>query len=221
MQKYKIVGKSIVYNDGSRVATLYRIKALRDIPRHGVKAGDLGGWIAGDWNLSHDGDCWVKDKAIVEGDALVTGDAIVKRNAWVAQNAIISDSATVGGKTTVSGYVRIFENATVEGLIEVYGCAKIYGRAIVSIHSDTAAWIFGCCKIFGNARVLTYVRIYENAMIYDNAVIAGRGSEFSGDIKLHEDAYYTQENWHRLIAGDITGQCAEWDDLDNYSIKCS
>ena len=49
--------------------TLHQIRALRDIPRHAVKAGDLGGWIETENNLSHDGDCWISGNASVWGDA--------------------------------------------------------------------------------------------------------------------------------------------------------
>ncbi|MBD8056934.1 hypothetical protein ICV35_25130, partial [Rhodococcus ruber] len=63
--------------------TLHRIKALRDIPLHGVKAGDLGGWIENERNLSQDGDCWVGGNASVWGNARVWGNASVGGNARV------------------------------------------------------------------------------------------------------------------------------------------
>ncbi|GAA5112388.1 hypothetical protein GCM10023261_16890 [Bartonella jaculi] len=43
--------------------TLYRIRSLRDFGS--VKAGDLGGFIEKEANLSHDGNCWVGDNAWV------------------------------------------------------------------------------------------------------------------------------------------------------------
>jgi hypothetical protein len=42
---------------------LRRIRALRAIPQGNVMAGDLGGWIAGEANLSHVGECWVSGDA--------------------------------------------------------------------------------------------------------------------------------------------------------------
>ena len=38
---------------------LYRIQAFRDIPRFDVKAGDFGGCVGSENNLSQNGDCWV------------------------------------------------------------------------------------------------------------------------------------------------------------------
>lgn len=43
--------------------TLYRIRALRDIPAFDVKAGDLGGYIEKEENLSHDGNARVYGNA--------------------------------------------------------------------------------------------------------------------------------------------------------------
>lgn len=45
--------------------TLHRIRAVRDFGD--VKAGDLGGWIEKESNLSHDGDAWVYGNAWVSG----------------------------------------------------------------------------------------------------------------------------------------------------------
>lgn len=51
--------------------TLYRIQALVDIPSIGVKAGDLGGWIESESNLSQEGDAWVFGNAKAYGNARV------------------------------------------------------------------------------------------------------------------------------------------------------
>ena len=85
--------------------TLYRIKALRDF--RGIKAGDLGGWIEKEANLSHDNDCWVYDDAQVEGNARIEG------NALVGGNATVYDDAQVGGYVRVKGNARIEGNALV------------------------------------------------------------------------------------------------------------
>ena len=46
MKKYKLLARA---ENG-----LYRIRALRDIPEIDVKAGDLGGYVESENNLSHD-----------------------------------------------------------------------------------------------------------------------------------------------------------------------
>ena len=52
---------------------LFRIKALVDFGN--VKAGDLGGYIEKEKNLSHNGNAWVSGNARVYDNARVSGNA--------------------------------------------------------------------------------------------------------------------------------------------------
>lgn len=79
MKKYSFTGETIDHHG----VTLHRIKALIDIPVSGVKAGDLGGWIEKEDNLSHDGEAWVTDEAKVYGDARIYGNARICNNAQI------------------------------------------------------------------------------------------------------------------------------------------
>ena len=81
--------------------TLYRIRSLVDIPLHCVKAGDLGGWIEGEKNLSTTGAAWVGDNARVYENAEVYGDAWVSDNARVCGDALVYYDAHVCGVTEV------------------------------------------------------------------------------------------------------------------------
>lgn len=63
---------------------LYQIKALRDFGK--VSKGDLGGFIESEYNLSHDGDCWVGGNARVFGRAWVFQEGKVFDSAWVRDN---------------------------------------------------------------------------------------------------------------------------------------
>ena len=96
---------------------LHRIRALRDIPKFGLKAGDLGGWIESESNLSQDGDAWV------------SGDAKVSGNAWVSGNARVSGDAWVFGDAKVFGYAEVSDNAWVFGNAWVSGNARVFGDA--------------------------------------------------------------------------------------------
>ena len=60
-----------------------------------VKAGDLGGWIEKEENLSQEGDAWVYGDARVYGDAEVYGDARVCGDAWVCGDARVCGDAWV------------------------------------------------------------------------------------------------------------------------------
>jgi hypothetical protein len=71
--------------------TIYRIRAVRAFGS--VKAGDFGGFIESERNLSHDGECWVGDDARVYGEAVVSGNARVYGRAQVYGGACVEDRA--------------------------------------------------------------------------------------------------------------------------------
>jgi hypothetical protein len=91
MKKYKIENNHIV--------------ALRDIKRWNIKAGDIGGIISSENNLSQDGNAWVYGDAQVYGNARVYGDARVSGNAQVSGNARVYGDAQVYGNARVYGIV--------------------------------------------------------------------------------------------------------------------
>ena len=82
--------------------TLSHIMALEDIPRYGVKTGDLGGWIEKEANLSQNSDAWVYGDAQVYGNARVYGNAQVYGNARVYGNAQVYGNAWVYGNALVT-----------------------------------------------------------------------------------------------------------------------
>jgi len=94
-QKYKITDE--IRKIGATI--LYRIEALKNFGN--VKAGDKGGWIEKEGNLSQVDDCWVYGPtwvygtAWVYGDAMVSGDAMVGDNARICGDAVVSDNAKV------------------------------------------------------------------------------------------------------------------------------
>ena len=69
VKKFKLTSEFIVDISGVK---LFRIKALIEFGN--VKAGDLGGYIEKEENLSHMGNAWVSGNAQVSGDARVSGD---------------------------------------------------------------------------------------------------------------------------------------------------
>ena len=81
--------------------TLYRICALRDFGS--VHAGDVGGYIECEHNLSQDGNARVYDNAWVYGNAWVCDNAQVCSNAQVYGDALVYDNARVYGDAWVCG----------------------------------------------------------------------------------------------------------------------
>lgn len=107
MKKYELTAET--KEIGGKI--LHRIRALIDIPLHDVKAGDLGGWIEADRNLSQEGSAWVADEAWVTGKACVMGSACVTDSAWVTGKARVMDSARVMGTALVMGNALVTKSS--------------------------------------------------------------------------------------------------------------
>ena len=101
-KKYKLTDEYIELGGGFK---LYRIEALIDFGD--VKAGDKGGFIEREDNLSHEGTAWVY------GNARVCDEATVYGNARVCGNATVCDEARVCGNATVYGNARVYGNADI------------------------------------------------------------------------------------------------------------
>ncbi|MBR3329283.1 hypothetical protein IKG29_01995 [Candidatus Saccharibacteria bacterium] len=129
MKKYKLTDITFTTKDGS--VTFHRILALVDIPKHHVKAGDFGGWIESERNLSQEGSCWVGDSACIHDNAWVYGNALVCGNAQIYGHAYVYDEARVFGFAVVCGDAWIYEHAQVYGFAFVDGASDIYGCASI------------------------------------------------------------------------------------------
>ena len=129
MKKYEFVkGDTKTATNG---ATLRRIRAVVAIAAFGVAAGDLGGYIEDEKNLSHSGDAWVSGNAWVYGDARVYGNAQVYGNAGVYGNA------RVYGNAWVYGDARVYGDAGVSGNARVYGDGLIFWASKVGSENGT------------------------------------------------------------------------------------
>ena len=83
---------------------LHRIRAVADFGD--VKAGDLGGWIEKEENLSHEGLAWVWGNAKVCGDAKVWGNAKVCDNAEVWGNGHCLVVGPMGSRKDFTTFFR-------------------------------------------------------------------------------------------------------------------
>ena len=166
--------------------TVYRIKALKDFGD--VEAGYLGGYIEKEYNLSHEGNCWVYDNACVYEEAEVCDDAKILDNAQVYgeasvyHNAEVSDYAKVYGEACVYEEAQIFDNAEIYEAADVHGFASVYGFARIrggaNVYGDS--YIYEYAEIFGLSRICGDVYIIRDAYIgsdEDYAFVHGFGSE--------------------------------------------
>ena len=94
MKKYELTSETKVFLG----KTLYRIKAL--VQFGNVNAGDLGGWIEKEENLSQSGNAWVY------GDARVSGNARVYGNAEVCKIGAVFWIGAIGSRNRTTTFFR-------------------------------------------------------------------------------------------------------------------
>lgn len=114
--------------------TLHRIKALKDFGD--VKAGDLGGWIESEGNLSQLGDCWVYDEAVVCNRAYVYGQAVICDEAVVRGEAVVCGNAQIRNKANVCMAVKVSGAAIVCNNAQLRDGAKFSKNALIERTAD-------------------------------------------------------------------------------------
>ena len=135
---------------------VYRIRALRDFGN--VKAGDLGGYIAGEHNLSHDGTCWVYNEAIVCSKAKIVEEAKVKHCAKIGGNALLRHFSKAKDRVQIYGNVVMYSRSVAKGFAELYDNVELFGDSIVR----------------GRAKLFNRVKVYNNFVITgDISITAG------------------------------------------------
>ena len=134
IKKYEFTEETLEHNGH----ILHRIKSLRDFGN--IKAGQLGGWIEKEENLSHEDTCWAYQNAKVYDNAVVKDNAKVFGEAMVFGYANIGGNAMVFGEAMVFGYANIGGNAMVCGGADVCGDAMIVGGAVIRETKDYAVF---------------------------------------------------------------------------------
>lgn len=163
---------------------LYRIRALRDIPAYGVKAGDLGGFVESEANLSHEGDCWIADNAAVFEKARITANALVK------------DHARVSGRARIRGGAQVTECAAVCGDVEAFGACKIGCNSMLSgsVMVFDHAIVEGRAEISGSIRIHDWAHIGGTTKLTQDGVIIGIQSKVmsNADLRPSDGVRYMQ-----------------------------
>lgn len=237
------MNKKYILTDETRLVegrTLHRIKALRDFGGCfiKVKAGELGGWIQCEENLSHEGTAWVFDNAcvmdsgkivnsakvydtaIVRDKAVVAGTAVICKHALIRDTAVVLGHALVGGNAIAGGTSGIFGNAQVYGHAYIRGDAKVCENAVVT--GDTTV-ITGRAAVCGAAHI-------DGGTVSKNIYICGAPLLVGSKICIFENEHYlvvggrarldmcltfarTRDSRIRLISSNYTG------DIEDYELS--
>lgn len=226
MNKYQLTGESRLHSylvDGQKQQVkLWQVEALCDFSD--VKAGQTGGWVENESNLSQQGNCW-----IYGSDCVVFGGSSVEDDAQIHGESTLCHQAHISGKSVVehsfiSGECRIYDAARIvngsqviavrgltadnDKLLQIYGNAtvnasrvvhqaQIFGNAVVNnAFIEHRAEVFGQAILEGNDE--NNIWVCDCARIFDNArIIAGRGDDQIPTIR-----YSSQVYGNALIEGD-------------------
>lgn len=215
--KYRFTGETneIQLGESTKKFTVYRIQALRELTHFkrknpvSIHAGDLGGWIESERNLSQEGESWIAEEAVcfmngrVEGDAFVAGTATVFGNACVKDTALVKGDAEIFDQAVICENARIWGNGAVGGRVIVSGegCLHNHGRAV-----DQA-------KITGKAQVVQNGSVTGSAVISDRATVGGSAhvggiAKIGGQAVINGNAdlragFYSEEDPLWLTVGPV------------------
>ena len=132
MKKFKLTSEFIVDISGVK---LFRIKALIEFGN--VKAGDLGGYIEKEENLSHMGNAWVSGNAQVSGDAQVFGDARVSGNAQVSGDKDYAYAHGFGSCNRTTTFFRLKDGDVGVRCGCFYGTLAQFRDNVCETHGET------------------------------------------------------------------------------------
>lgn len=137
---------------------LHRIRALRDIGPT-VKAGDLGGFVEQEGNLSYE-----------DRDSWIAHDAIAANGAFVTDGTLVRDQAVICGearayRAVLSGRARVEDHARVDGG-RVENCARLSGHGMAAaITPSKYPVLSGECIVHGIVK--------GNVLVISHAIVLG------------------------------------------------
>ena len=124
---------------------LHRIRALHDIGDR-VKAGDLGGFVESESNLSSapGDDAWIFD------DAIACGESSVDQGSRLFGKAVVCGQAYVSQGAALSAEARAEDSAYIRGA-DLCGHARASGHSMILNSPDTgkAPVLSGTCVVYG------------------------------------------------------------------------
>ena len=145
---------------------LHRIRALRDIGTE-VKAGDLGGFVESEENLSFEpgDDAWIFDDAISAGEGCVDKGSILRERAVVCGCAYVSHGAELTGDS------RAEDDAYIRGA-RLSRCARASGSSMIlqSPSTKVAPILCGDCAVYG--KVVGDVMLAGSAVVISDETIS-------------------------------------------------
>lgn len=219
-KKYEILEDNFIIEKTSdgREIKLYRIKALKDFEvdgSHGVKRGDIGGYIESESNLSQESNSWIHDDAKVYG-----GSTILASNVYIEDNAVLDNVKNVkyASGVIISDNVYIKDSEIIGGVflsdnVKVINSVISVSRCEKNVYIENSLLL--SCVVRDNVEISTTDNqegksMFINCNFYDNVHIKGnffiKGMNFEGDMNLQNDGVEEQhfDFSYLMLHGDGT-----------------
>ncbi len=136
MEKYRLLpDKDASAKYGT---SIYRVQELKNFGD--VKAGQLGGFVHCERNLSNENTCWVYPDAVVLGNANVSGKAQICKHAVVADCAIVTDCAVVTDCAEILAHAQVVDSAIVTGTTKVMNFS-VFDQKTTNLQNTTSITI--------------------------------------------------------------------------------
>lgn len=146
-RKYEFTGKQ----KRTMYGVVSQIRRLSD--------GKLGGWIQKEENLSHKGNCWIRESVVVSDEARVSENAQVFNNVYIVDHAQVSGHVSVGGHTVITGHAQ------------VYGDCRVFGG---HIHIGGHSQVYGGSHVYGNVYIDEQAKVYKMATLRGDMTLLGK-----------------------------------------------
>ena len=115
--------------------TLYRIRALKDFSD--IEAGDLGGWVSSEDNLSQEGDCWIYNEAKCMDNARMCDNSTMHDYSKMYDYSIMRGNSEMYGHSEMFGYSEMYnysimhDNTIMYDYSEMHDHSRMYGDSIL------------------------------------------------------------------------------------------
>jgi len=162
---------------------MYRVIALRNFGD--VKEGDIGGYVETEDNLSHTGNCWIYDDAIMRHESRMTGNAKLHNTAVMYNNSSITDDAEMFGDAS------LYNHATLHGSAVMCNDSAMYNNTEMFDHAQ----LYGSASLFGNAMICDNAIMRDSASLHDNSRAFGN-AELCGIANLRYTAFVMSGIWN-------------------------
>ena len=229
MEKYELIKESKTYFEGREI---FRIRALKNFGT--VKAGDVGGWVCSENNLSQEGDCWIYNEAKCLDNAMIFDNAKMYDNSVMCNNAKMYNNAIMLNNSTMFDSSRMYDNSTMFNNAMMFdnsimlNDSKMFNNSVMRNNSEMYdnALMGDNAKMFDNSRMYDNAKMFDNSRMYDNSKMYNNSEMYDNAILDKDKLLYSSINksykkifQHHCERRSLTAILTEENEI-LYSIGC-